>query len=78
MEQLLQPVIGGQRSPNALPSVAGQLGGWLLAEQPERFGSQLKIASLRRVGEREQAHREPDHYRIDTGLEESDPGSNPE
>jgi hypothetical protein len=78
MQQLLEPVIRRDRRPHAFPRVAGQLGGGLLAEQPERCRRLRQVAPRRGVGQREHAHHQAGHHGVNPGLEERDPGRHPE
>ena len=73
MEDLLQPLIRGDRRAETLLRDPGQLRRRLLAEGPEALGRALELRARRGVGEGEQPEHEPDHDRIDAGLLHRDP-----
>ncbi len=78
MEELLQPLVRGDRRADPDSRRAGELRRRLLAEQAEQVGRALEVGAGRRRREREEAHHEADHDRVDTGLRERDPGGHAE
>ena len=78
MVELLEPLVWGDREPQALPRGARQLGRGLLAELAEPLGRALEVGPHRGVGERQQAHRETDDDRLHARLEQAHPGRHPE
>ncbi len=78
MEDLLEAVVRRDRVPDADLGLAGELRRRLFAEQPEQVGSALEVAARRRAGIGQQAHRKPDDDRVDPGVEQRDPGREPQ
>ena len=73
VEDLLQPLVRGDRRAEPLLRDPRQLRRRLLAEGAEALGRALELRPRRRVGEREQPEHEPDDDRIDAGLQDRDP-----
>ena len=78
MEQLLVALVGRDRRAQAGAGGLGQLGVGLLAEHPEQVRGPLEVRAGRRIGDRQQAHRQPDDDRVDPGLQKRHPGDRPE
>ena len=79
MEELLQPLVRGDRELHARCAPSGQAPA-SAARGTARNRSVARSRSGRDAGdgEREQAHREADHDRVDPGLRERDPGGHAE
>src|SRR6478736_5611203 len=73
MPEALQPLVRRDGRPQRAARRAGEVPGWLLAEEPEEVGRALEVAPLRRVGERDQATHQAGHNRTEAGLVERDP-----
>ena len=73
MPEALQTLVRRDGRPQRAARRAGEVAGWLLAEEPEEVGRALEVAPLRRVCERDQATHQAGHNRIDAGLVERDP-----
>ena len=71
--ELLEPLVRGDREPQPPAGRARELRRRLLAELPEPLRGKLEVRARGRVRVREQAHREPDHDRLDARLEQRDP-----
>ncbi len=78
MELLLEPLVGRSRGPQLHPRRARQLGGGLLAELAEPLRDPLERRPGSRIGVRQETQREADHDRLDSRLEQGDPGGSPE
>ena len=73
VEQVLQPLVGGDREPQAELGLAGQLGRRLLPEGAEPLAGRLQRVRLDRVRVQQQAQREAEHQRVHAGLEQEGP-----
>ena len=60
------------------PRGLGELGGRLLPEAAEQVAGALQVGPGGRVGERQQAHHQADHYRVNAGLQDGDPCRDPQ
>jgi hypothetical protein len=78
MEERLQTLVGRDRRPEALSDGARELLRRLLAEPSETLAGTLEIGACGRVGVCEEAHREPDHDRLHSRLEQRHPDPHPE
>ena len=74
VKDLLKALVRRDRRAQAGSSRLGILGGRLLAKDAEQVRRPLEVSPRGRVGDRQQAHRQTDDDRIDTGLQERDPG----
>src|SRR5439155_21941027 len=73
MPELLEALVRRDRIPQPQLRVARELRRGLLAEEAEEIARALELRPSRRIGVRQQPHREPGHDRVDTGLEQRDP-----
>src|SRR5215208_5344536 len=78
MVEQLQSLVWRDRRPQLLARGALQFWRRLLAELPKAIASALEIGPGRRVGVRQEAHRESHDYRLNARLEQSYPGCRPE
>ena len=78
VEDLREPVVRRDRGAHHPLRRGRQLGGGLLAEQPEGLGRLLQGGPGRRVGVGQQPHDQAHHDRIHTRLEERHPGRDPD
>ncbi len=78
MVEELEPLVGGQGGGEPGAGRPGQLGGGLLAEAAEQVAGPFQIAPGGRVGVGQQAHDQADHDRVDAGVQDRDPGRDPQ